>query len=78
MSFYTACYTKNETGYTGQLLEWPEVVTEGATIEECRIMLEDAAREMIAVYKEDNLPIPQGHALFESISIPDEALQHVC
>lgn len=32
---YTARYLKTESGYMGQLLEWPEVVTEGADIEEC-------------------------------------------
>jgi hypothetical protein len=26
---YTANYTKIESGYMGQLIEWPEVVTEG-------------------------------------------------
>jgi predicted RNase H-like HicB family nuclease len=35
----------------GQLLEWPEVVSEGATIEECRLMVEDAALEMVCVYE---------------------------
>lgn len=37
-------------------------------------MLEDTAGEMIAAYfllKEDGLPIPQGHMLFESITIED-------
>ena len=71
MPVYTGCYTQVESGYMGQLLEWPEVVTEGRSIEECRLMLEDATREMIAVYKEDGLPIPQGHTLFETITIED-------
>ncbi|GHV53644.1 hypothetical protein FACS1894216_12020 [Synergistales bacterium] len=69
MLSYTACYTKTESGYTGQLLEWPEVITEGETIEDCREMLEDAAREMIEVYKEDKMSIPQGHVFFECLSI---------
>ncbi len=43
---YTAKYTKNISGYMGQLVEWPEVVTEGKTIEGCRAMLQDALREM--------------------------------
>jgi predicted RNase H-like HicB family nuclease len=53
----------------GQLLEWPDVISEGATIEECRLMVEDAAREMMCVYEEDGLAIPCGHAIFETISI---------
>ena len=36
---YTGKYTKIESGYMGQLVEWPEVVTEGATLEECRELL---------------------------------------
>jgi predicted RNase H-like HicB family nuclease len=55
----------------GQLLEWPEVISEGVTIEECRLMVEDAAKEMIHVYEEDGLPIPRGHALFETIAIAE-------
>jgi len=44
---YTAKYTKIDSGYMGQLVEWPEVITEGQDIEECRSMLRDALREMI-------------------------------
>jgi predicted RNase H-like HicB family nuclease len=77
MTSFTICYTRIETGYMGQLLEWPEVINEGSSIEGCRSMVEDAAREMIAVYQEDGLPIPQGHAIFETISIlePDSVCQ---
>ena len=39
---YTAKYSKIASGYMGQLVEWPEVVTEGKDIEECRMMLRDA------------------------------------
>lgn len=46
MATYTACYTKIEAGYMGRLLEWPEVMAEGATLEECRAMLIDAAQEI--------------------------------
>ncbi len=44
---YTAKYTKIEFGYMGQLVEWPEVVTEGKSLEDCREMLKDALSEMI-------------------------------
>lgn len=47
---YTAKYTKIESGYMGQLVEWSEVITEGKTIEECREMLRDALNEMIEAY----------------------------
>jgi predicted RNase H-like HicB family nuclease len=53
----------------GQLLEWPEVISEGATLEECRLMVEDAAVEMMRAYEEDGLTIPAGNVLLESISI---------
>ncbi|MGV2390495.1 MAG UNVERIFIED_CONTAM: hypothetical protein LVR29_26500 [Microcystis novacekii LVE1205-3] len=39
---YTAKYTKIPSGYMGQLIERPEVITEGSTLEECREMLKDA------------------------------------
>jgi len=42
----------------GQLIEWPEVVTEGKTLEECREMLQDALREMIMAYRQRNKGIP--------------------
>ena len=58
ISSYTARYTKIDSGYMGQLVEWPEVVTEGKTIEECREMIEDALREMIAAYREQEKEIP--------------------
>jgi predicted RNase H-like HicB family nuclease len=51
MASFTARYTKIDSGYMGQLIEWPEVVTEGADIEECRSMLRDALREMILAYQ---------------------------
>jgi predicted RNase H-like HicB family nuclease len=50
-STYTAKYTKIKSGYMGQLVEWPEVVTEGKTLEDCRAMLQDALREMILAYR---------------------------
>jgi hypothetical protein len=31
--------------------------------------VEDAAREMLRVYAEDGLPVPRGHAIFETISV---------
>ena len=57
ISTYTAKYTKVDSGYMGQLVEWPEVVTEGTTIEDCREMLQDALREMILAYKEQKKEI---------------------
>ena len=49
---FTAKYTKIDSGYMGQLIEWPEVVTEGKDIEAYRKMLRDALDEMILAYKE--------------------------
>jgi len=51
----------------GQLVEWPEVVTEGSTLEECRKMLQDALHEMILAYKQQKKEIPKGGALLEQI-----------
>jgi predicted RNase H-like HicB family nuclease len=62
---YTAKYTKLENGYMGQLLEWPEVITEGKTLEDCRSMLKDALQGMIAAYKELKMEIPRTGCLME-------------
>jgi len=56
---YTARYESIPSGYLGQLVEWPEVVTEGTTLEECRLMLEDAAREMVIAYRENGMDVPE-------------------
>ncbi len=61
----TAVFTPDENGWTmAQLAEWPAVVTCGRTVEEAREMLLDAAREMIASYREEGRepPIGGGHA----------------
>ncbi len=42
---YTAKYTKISSGYMGQLIEWPEVVTEGKTIEEYRITANELCKQ---------------------------------
>jgi len=62
---FTAKYTKISSGYLGQLVEWPEVVTEGKDLEDCRAMLRDALNEMILAYKEQGKEIPPGNALIE-------------
>jgi predicted RNase H-like HicB family nuclease len=66
---YTAKYTKIDSGYMGQLIEWPEVVTEGGDIEECRSMLRDALREMILAYQQQGKEIPLGNDLFEQVYV---------
>ncbi len=66
---YTAKYTKISSGYMGQLVEWPEVITEGKTIEECREMLRDALQEMILAYKQQEKEIPLGGDLLEQMLV---------
>ena len=66
---FTARYIKISSGYMGQLVEWPEVVTEGETLEECRELLQDALKEMIAAYREQKREIPVGRALIEQIPV---------
>ena len=65
---YTARYTKISSGYMGQLVEWPEVVTEGKDLEECRAMLQDALHEMILANHDLEMAIPAGGALFEQMT----------
>jgi predicted RNase H-like HicB family nuclease len=64
---YTARYTKTSSGYMGQVVEWPEVITEGRTIEECREMLKDALHEMMEAYRQEGREIPPGGDLVEQV-----------
>jgi len=66
---YTAKYSKIASGYMGQLVEWPEVVTEGKDIEDCRMMLRDALNEMLLAYKQQRKEIPIGGVLIEQVPI---------
>ena len=66
---YTAKYTRVNSGYMRQLVEWPEVITEGATIEECRELLRDALHEMVLAYKQQGLEIPTGGDLLEQVPL---------
>ncbi len=69
LSTYTAKYTRIEHGYMGQLVEWPEVITEGEDLEDCRVMLQDALQEMILAYRQLGQEIPEGRALLEQIAV---------
>ena len=66
---YIAKYTHFPGGYMGQLIEWPEVVTEGADLEECRAMLRDALHEMVLAYRELGRELPAGNALLEQLPV---------
>ena len=67
---YTARYVKIDSGYMGQIIELPEVITEGKNIEDCREMLKDALKEVLLAYKELGKEVPVSQSLFEIISIP--------
>jgi len=69
---YTAKYTKISSGYMGQIIEWPEVVTEGRDIEECRAMLRDALKQMVLAYRQLSKEIPPGDALIEQLPVEIE------
>jgi predicted RNase H-like HicB family nuclease len=74
MVTYTAKYTKIDSGYLGQLVEWPEVVTEGKDLEDCRAMLRDALREMVLAYRQLGKEIPPGNALIEQLPVEVESV----
>jgi len=66
----TAVFTPDEGGWTmAQLAEWPAVVTCGPTIEDARAMLLDAAREMIASYRDEGREPPIGGGHVERVTI---------
>ena len=66
----TAVFTPDEDGWTmAQLAEWPAVVTCGRTVEEAREMLLDAAREMLASYRDEGREPPIGSGHVERVTI---------
>ncbi|MGI8902186.1 MAG: type II toxin-antitoxin system HicB family antitoxin [Solirubrobacteraceae bacterium] len=66
----TAVFTPDQNGWTmAQLAEWPAVVTCGRTIEEARAMLIDAAREMIASYRDEGREPPIGGGSVEPLTL---------
>jgi predicted RNase H-like HicB family nuclease len=66
---FTARYTKIAAGYLGQLIDWPEVVTEGKDLEDCRAMLRDALNQMVLAYQQQGKEIPLGNALIEQLPV---------
>jgi predicted RNase H-like HicB family nuclease len=72
MVTYTAKYTKISSGYMGQLVEWPEVVTEGRDLEDCRNMIRDALKEIVLAYQQLGKEIPLGNALIEQVPVEIE------
>ena len=66
---YTARYTRLNNGYMGQIVEWPEVVTEGIDLDDCRSLLRDALNEMILAYQALGQEIPLSNALIEQIPV---------
>ncbi len=66
----TAVFTPDENGWVmAQLAEWPSVVTCGRTTEEAREMLLDAAKKMIASYRDEGREPPIGGGHVEPITI---------
>ena len=66
---YAAKYTRISAGYMGQLVEWPEVITEGKNLDDCRELLQDALQEMVAAYRQQHKEIPPGGGLIEQIPV---------
>ena len=66
---YAAKYTKTGSSYVGQFVGWPELITEGRTLKECREMLKDALHETILAYRHQSREIPVGQAPLEQITV---------
>jgi predicted RNase H-like HicB family nuclease len=64
LNTFTAKYTKLSNGYMGQLIEWPEVITEGNNLDDCRLSLKDALQEMVAAYRQQDKEIPTGNRAY--------------
>ncbi|MBI5732935.1 type II toxin-antitoxin system HicB family antitoxin [Candidatus Jorgensenbacteria bacterium] len=66
---YTAIFEKaEEGGYVVTCPALPGLSTEGDTLEEASLMVQDAARGYIESLKDDGISIPQD---IETITIPD-------
>jgi predicted RNase H-like HicB family nuclease len=59
--FYTARLTKRDSGFMGQIIEWPEVMTEGQSVEDGCDMLSDALYEMSLACRQVGRQIPFGY-----------------
>jgi len=69
LTTFTISYTQISSGYMGQLIEWPEVISEGETLELCRQSVQDALQEMIVAYRQQSKVIPLGQSLIEHIPV---------
>lgn len=58
---YSVKYMETPSGYMGQVVEWPEVISEGKTLTECRESVEDALREMVLAYRQLGKEVPSTH-----------------
>ena len=58
---YSVKYMETPSGYMGQVVEWPEVISEGKTLAECREGVEDALREMVLAYRQLGKEVPSIH-----------------
>ena len=69
LNTYTAKYTRISSGYMGQLVDWPEVITEGKSLDACRELLLDALQEMIVAYRQQEKELPVGGGLIEQLPV---------
>jgi predicted RNase H-like HicB family nuclease len=53
----------------GQIVEWPEVITEGENLQDCRESLMDALREMIIASRQLGQEVPEAEGFLEPISV---------
>lgn len=67
LQHFTAKYTPIANGYVGQILEWPEVISEGRTLNDCQASLRDALEQMILAYGQIGKEIPTAGSLTEHI-----------
>jgi predicted RNase H-like HicB family nuclease len=56
---YTARYTCMGNVWIGEVVEWPQVITEGTDLGDCQECLHDALREMILASRQLGQSIPQ-------------------
>jgi predicted RNase H-like HicB family nuclease len=66
---FVAVYQRVSRGYMGRIVDFPGVISEGRTLDECRDSLRDALHEMILAYQQLGDPLPEGSPLIEPVAV---------
>ena len=67
---YTTRFVKSEDGFIGQIVEWPDIVSKGRSLEDCRDSLGTTLKQMIQEYVVEGRAVPESaNAIFSQVSL---------